>query len=144
MPALLSLSCVLAGPAGAIQLEQNGVYKLEKSTRNTRSVSHRKVEATNPFVEGSFTVSSVRENITEQVSIYVYATTTTELRTRINAVTAALDQIRYSLAFTTDGDTETWTCMAADYTVEASHEQQHAYMANIKATIPRLPKVSYS
>lgn len=137
-------SAILSGPAGNIELQNPGIYKLEASTRADRSVTQRKITAGNPFVEGEFTVHSVRENVTEAVSVYVYASSAGVLRQRINEVCNALDQVHYTLAFKTDTDTETWTCMAAEYSIRQQHEFQHSYMALISASIPRLPKVVYT
>lgn len=138
------ISAVLSGPTGNIQLQQNGIYKLEASTRDQAGVTQRKTDATNPFVEGTFTVAAVRENVTENISIYVYAPSMSVRRARIDAITEALDQTHYTLAFTTEELTETWTCMAADYSIARRHELNMHYMALIKANIPRLPKVVYS
>lgn len=133
----------ISSPAGgSINLQQAGIYKLEKTTRDNRQVSKRKIEATNPFVEGSYIVAAVKENVVENVSIYVYATSQAALRSRIAAITDCLDQIRYTIVYGVDGSNETWTCFAADYSIQSQQEFQHAYLALIKANVPRLPKVT--
>lgn len=144
MPALLSLSCTITAPTGTLQLEQPGVYKLEKSTRDNRQVAHRKIEAANPFVGGSFVVHAVPENVTENVSVYVYANTALLLKDRVKALTDAFDQVSYTMTFRTENVTETWRCSVADYMIQSGHELQHNFMALIKASVPRNPKVTYS
>lgn len=139
-----SFSCTITGPNGTIAIPLAGVYKFDKNTRENRQVSHRKIEVNNPFVEGAYMVHSVRENIIETIGIYVYATSSAQLRSRIDPLTDAFDQVRYTVTFKTDTATETWTCMTADYTIDSRHEFQHQYMALIKANVPRLPKVIYS
>lgn len=140
----MNYSCTITGPAGTIQLHNPGTYKLEKTTRDNRQVTQRKIEATNPFVSGTFTVATVKENVVENVSIYVYAVSASLLRQRVEAVCDALDQTNYTIVFSTEESDETWTCMAADYAIQSSHELQHSYMALIKANVPRLPQVVFS
>lgn len=138
-----TFTATITSPAGGtINLQTVGTYKLERSTRDNRQVTKRKIDATNPFVEGTYTVAAVKENVTENVSIYVYASSQAALRARIAAVTDCLDQIRYTLTYGVDGNIETWTCFSADYSIQSQQEFQHAYMALIRANVPRLPKVT--
>lgn len=133
----------ISSPAGGtINLQQPGVYKFERSTRDNRQVTKRKIDATNPFVEGTYTIAAVKENVVENVSIYVYATNQADLKTRVAALMDCLDQIKYTIVYGVDGNNETWTCFSADYAVQSQQEYQHAYLALVKANVPRLPKVS--
>ncbi len=138
---LTGLSCTISAPGGAITLTSSP-YRLEAETRREQGVTKRKSEATNPFVEGTYVVSSVRENVAEQVSVYVKAADDSATYNAVKRLTDALDQIVFTMTFAHGGMTETWTCFSADYTIGTQHEFQHAGLAVVRATVPRLPTVT--
>lgn len=141
----LDLSCTISSPAGGtLNLQSSGVYKLEASTLNDKQVQHRKIIAKNPYVEGEFVVASVRENVTETLAVWVYATTAAILRTRLDALTACFDQVQYAVVFRDDTITETWAAQAADYSIKSSGPLRVARMALVSAQVPRRPTVVLS
>jgi hypothetical protein len=118
--------------------EENG-YVLAAESFGERSVTHRKTEITSEFVGGSYVTRSVREQITETLSLYVYGINAMQLDDRIDVVTDALEQLNYQMVVRFGNSQETYTCSPADYTVTTKQEFRHATMAQIKATVPRLP-----
>lgn len=140
----LDINCTITAPSGTLDLNQEGVYKLEATAFGDRAVQQRKTTAKNPFVEGEFVVHSVKENITEVLAVYVYATTPLLLRQRVVALTDAFDQIQYSLVFRHGTTTSTYTCQTADYSIRQQHEYRHALLALVTAQVPRRPTVVYS
>lgn len=138
---LSSLGCSITAPGGNLTLT-SAPYRLEKDTRQQQQVTKRKTEATNPFVEGSYTIAAVRENVMEMVNVYVQAATDAATYDAVKKLTDALDQVLYTMTFNRNNVTETWTCFSADYVVGSQHEFQHANLVVVRATIPRLPKIT--
>lgn len=140
----LDIDCTITAPSGTLDLNNPGVYKLHSEALGEKQVQHRKQVAKNPYVEGEYVVSSVRENVTEPVAVWVYGSTESLLRARITALTDAFDQIQYQLVFRHEDSTETWTCQTADYTITRGYELRHAKHALIRAQVPRRPTVVFS
>lgn len=136
----LAVSLVISDGVSGIQLNNRSAgYALAADARRERSITWRKTEATNPFVEGSYVTSAVKENITEQVAVYVYGSTALQCRNRVEALIAAYSQIRYSMTWTLEGAEEVWACMPADVQIGTQKEYQFARMALVTATVPRHP-----
>lgn len=137
----LVTAAVLTSSLGVLDLHDEVSYKLESSTRDNRQVTHRKQDATNPYTEGSLTVHAVRENVTENVSVFVYGTGQQSAKELVDAFTDVLDLPYYVLALTIGDNDELWYCTTADYSIQTTQPLQVARMALVKAAIPRLPKV---
>lgn len=141
----LDIGCTISTPIGTtLNLQQTGVYKLEPSAGSERQVAHRKQTAKNPYVEGEYVVSVVRENVTETLAVWCYATTSTVLRQRIVALLDCFDQPSYTVVFRDTDSTETWAAQAADYTIKSDQVLRKAKMALVTAQVPRLPTVVFS
>jgi hypothetical protein len=139
----LALSCLVSTPLGPLQLE-GGPYSLHAETISEVAVTWRKKTVTNPHVEGSFTVHAERENVVVPVSVWVEAATRSALRVAQQAVEDAFSQLHYTITFDVEGDTQTWQCEAADYTVDTQQAFLMAKTALVRAKVPRLPAVVFS
>ena len=122
-----------------LNVSDGTTYRINKSTFEESSVTLRRDEVTNAFVEGKFLVNALRENITEQVDIYVYGLTTPALKTSIDAVTALINQIQFNVRVTLDGSQRLWNCFASDYSVNVPSEFFLNRQALIKIQLQRLP-----
>ena len=73
---VLDVDARILGPAGWIDLEDeaNG-YTLHDDFANSRATTQRKTDTMGDWVEGTFTVRAVRENVTESVAVWVDAVT---------------------------------------------------------------------
>jgi hypothetical protein len=138
----LDVSLQLMTPGGWLELEDpdNG-YELHKDSFATRSVSHRKQEAASDWIEGSYTARSVRENVVEEIVVWVSGATHFVMDARVDALLAGLEQLSYPVIRRTTDLQETWSCTVADYTIETSQEYSMATLALVRAKVPRLPAV---
>lgn len=138
----LVASVVVETALGPLELEDpTGGYELHKEAIGTRSVSHRKLEVAGDWSEGTDVDRSVRENITETLSVWVGGATHYEFETRLKALTDAFDQLRYSITRTVGDSRAVWTCTPGDYTIETSQEFMVAKVGLVRAQIPRKPAV---
>lgn len=138
----LDVTAKIQTPTGWLELEDeaNG-YTLSADSFASSAVSHRKVEVSSEWMEGTFVVRSVRENVTETVSVFVTGATPAELSDRLLALTDGFDQLNYAMVVRFADAQETWSCQVADYTTSTKAELRHATMAQVTATVPRLPSV---
>lgn len=121
--------------------EANG-YKLEASTREARQVSWRRQEIAGTWTEGTYTVHAVKENITETVGVWVRAATHAQLGTRIQVLLDAFSQLTYSMFWQEEGLGERWRCFCSDVQISTNRELQHARVALVKFSVPRLPSTT--
>lgn len=114
-------------------------YQVAGDALASRSVQQRRIEAKNPFLEGTYTVSALRENVMETISVYVRGANAFEVHQGVRRLCEALDQRKFRMQLEFDGAVHQWSCMAADYQVESQREFIHARMAKVVAQVPRHP-----
>jgi hypothetical protein len=129
----------IATPNEWLELNDGTHLVLAKETFSEASVTKRKTEATNPYLEGTHTVSALREEVLETVAIYVYGADhfATALKTRV--VTDAFDQNEYRIIIGTENAWRVWWCGSANYRIDSSQELLHARMCKITIEVPRHP-----
>lgn len=138
----LVVSCEIETPLGPLQLEDpEGGYELHKESFSTRAVSKRNIEVTGDWTEGSDIDRSLRNNVTETLSVWVGGATQWEFQSRVNALTAALDQLAYSVTRVIGDAQEVWDCRPAEYTIETQQEYYVATTGLVKAQVPHKPAV---
>lgn len=115
-------------------------YELHPDTAAEQETSWRKQEASNTFVEGSFTTSAVRENVIEALSIWVNGDTQDEVDQRKFELLRRFGQRKYTVTLVLAGVTQVWSCFPAAYGVQTRHEYLHAPTTLVNAKVPRLPK----
>ena len=139
----LDVSLVLNAPAGPLELQNPaGGYELHADSFAQRAVTWRQQDVEGMWLEGTYTSSAVRANVTEAVVVWVEGADPDELNNRIDALVNGIQQLRYTFDLTIGNSKETWTCMPADYTIEASQPLRFATMATVRATVPRLPTLT--
>jgi hypothetical protein len=122
-----------------LDISDGTTYRVNKSTFEESSVTLRRDEVTNAFIEGKFLVNALRENVTEKIDIYAFGATTPALKTAIDAVTALINQIQFNVRVTLDGSQRLWSCFASDYSVNVPSEFFMNRQALIKIQLQRLP-----
>lgn len=133
---------------GSVTIElEGGVYSLEASSRSDQATPIRKHEVSSPYVEGTYTTAAVRDNVVENISVYVDGGTPDALYTSVRALRQQLARPSYKIEWDwwrnetgTSVYRETWTCFAAQVTVESTQPLMVARLALVRAQIPRLPE----
>jgi hypothetical protein len=140
----LAITCVLNGVNLDAGRDVNG-YEMHADTRNTMGTTWRKQSVSNPWVEGSYDVIAVRENIIEAVVVWVYGNgSNAAFRQRVNFLEQAIAQPSYSIAWTVGDESELWDCTYSDYSVETQREWQYATMGIVRMQIGRRPKATFT
>jgi hypothetical protein len=143
MSEVLDVQASLQTTTGWLDLDDAAAgYELGSDSFSEKSISHRKTEVANEWVEGSYVSRSVRDNIGEVVSVYIIADTPYDLAVKVDRITSAFDQLSYQMIVRFADSQETWDCSLADYTVSTKQEMRFATMALVKATVPHLPTVT--
>lgn len=125
---------------GATPLELNGdTYELERGALEEIAVSWRKQTVDNTWVEGTFVINAVKENVVLPLNVWVSAETQIALRDAVTALTDALSQLSFTLAIDIDGAVTTWTCQVADYRVTQQQAFLFAKQALVQASVPAFP-----
>lgn len=136
----LVLSMQVSTPSGWLELNDGTIHVLAKETFSEKTVGKRKTEAKNPYLEGSQTVSALREEVVETVAIYVYGSTHFSTATRVRIITDAFDQNEYRIIIGIENNAwDVWWCGSANYRIDTSQELLHARMAKVTIEVPRHP-----
>lgn len=133
-------SFMVSTPAGYLALNSEP-YRLAGDTLNLEAVTHRKAEVTSPYVEGTFVVHSVRDNVILPLNIWVEGATYNDLREAVLTLCAAFDQPHFTVMATIDTRTELWNCVASDYSVSNQRELLHSLVARVDVQLVRHPSV---
>jgi hypothetical protein len=136
----LDYTLEISTPLGWLLLEDeaNG-YSLGAGTKSEVSTSRRDRTTEGQWVEGTFTLASVKGNEEVPVEVYVEADTPAVLDQRLQVLKDAFDQLTYQIRETWEGMERVWYCMPGPYSISASTALMVAKEALFKATVPRLP-----
>ena len=135
----IPITATLSKPGGGVLAINDGPYRLADDTLSKIESKMRRVEASNPFLEGSWTVHSVRENDNIDLVVRIRAATRGDLTGHIAALRACLVQRRFQLVLDLDGYALSYTCNAADHGVEMTKPHLHAAQAVLRAQVPAIP-----
>lgn len=135
----LDLKVLIETSTGWVDLSDGVRFDIEASSFGDSTVSWRKQETSNTWVEGSYVSSAVREDVTEVLSVWVYGESRLEHEQLKRLLTDALGQLQYRIMVRMDEAVTYWQCEPADYTITSGHEMRHARLALVKASISRKP-----
>lgn len=127
------------GTSTYLELNNKTEYTVANGSFENQAVQHRRKTATSPFVEGEYVVSSLRNNVTEQLNVYVNGATQYASRLSLKSLQAALEQPSFTVVRTVDNWKTTWSCYASDYTMQASKPLIHAKMVLVQIQLLRDP-----
>jgi hypothetical protein len=103
------------------------------------SLTWRKQEANNPFVDGTWVVNATKENITSVVDVYVRGESTMEATNALKALRDAFSQLNYGIEFTIDDVVYYYRCYVADFSIKTPREFRFSTMAQFSAQVPHDP-----
>jgi len=135
----LKIGARISTPTGWLDLNDRKTYQLEGSSFADRSVGWRKREVNSDYVEGSFVVNAVRENVIEKLAVWVRGETYHDLAMARQRLEDALCQLTYRISLRTSDVTRYWEATVADYQVNTQREYLHSRLALVSASIPRHP-----
>jgi len=117
-------------------------YKIGAESRDSSSKTWRKVVAESPILGGNYLIHAVPEMVTEQLSVWVYGATQTEVSDNLFGLTDLFEQYDYRIRWTFDEYREYWRCQLADATMSRGQIWTHSLMAATQFTVPRYPDVT--
>jgi hypothetical protein len=141
MPAPTVSVVISQTPSNLTLSEANG-YKVTYNGMGQPSGTWRRGYATSPWVEGALLTSAVLDQSVLNLSVLVSASSAAVLRTRMNALTAAVSQFTYTVAVTLNSQASTWTADPADWALDGEAWQASLlglHMQRINLAIPVYP-----
>jgi len=103
----------------------------------------RRITAQSPFFDGTYLVHSVKENVSETLSIHVLGSSQNQVTENILLLEEIINQPSFRIRMTMGDHRETWKCQRADYTIQRGHVMMHSTRAVMKIQVSRFPDVSY-
>lgn len=126
-----------------VSLNDGLVYKISADgTRDSTAKTWRKTVADSPILGGNYLVHAVPDMVTEQIGIWVYGGTQTEVSDNLFGLTDLFEQYDFRIRWTFDEYREYWRCQLADATVSRNQVWTHNLMALASFTVPRYPDVT--
>lgn len=143
MSSQITVAARISTPYGWLYLGQGTQYRLGAGSFENQQTTFRRSEVQSPYVEGTFVINALRENVTESLDVIVEERPNLGTADAVRALGSALSQVRYSVQVQIRRDVWTWQAYAADHTVQTKREFVHARLAQVQAEIPRDPNVTY-
>lgn len=134
----LPVKCRITTAGGWLDL-MDGPYRLSATAFGEQAFAQRRSDVTNPFVNGSWTVNSTLENVTEQLDVYIRADTAVAVQQAVADLQRALWQVNFGLEVVFDGVRYFYQCYCADLSVKTPREFRFSRMAQVSAQVPRHP-----
>ena len=126
-----------------VNLNDGEVYKIAgDNTRDSTQKTWRKVVADSPILGGNYLIHAVPEMVNEQVGVWIYGQSQTELSDNLFGLTELFEQYDYRIRWTFDEYRETWRCQLADATTSRGQVWTHSTMAKAEFSVPRYPDVT--
>lgn len=113
-----------------------------QNTRDSTQKSWRKVETTSPVLGGSYLVHAVPDMVTEQISVWIYGDTQTDLADNFFLLDQLFEQYDYRIRWTFNEYVEYWRCSLAQGQSSRGHVFTHNQMAMSTFSVPRYPDVA--
>ena len=139
--ALLDLSVkVYTDPVTFIELNDRVSYRIEAGSFAQQATSKKRQEATSPFLEGTYIVNALRENVTEQLNVYVYGSSPSDFQSKLQVLKDAFDLNEFVVTRTLGDSVHTWNCYSSDYSLTTQREFMHAKMGLLSVQLLRRPQ----
>lgn len=126
-----------------LSLEDPGKYSIIRDTLGPGAISWRRQTVTSAYVHGAVLVGAVKDTAVAPLGIRVIGSSDSSLMSRMSTLLAAFEQFTYNLSVTLNGQTWTWKCEPADYSVGDSGVFQdfhlRALQQEVRFSIPRHP-----
>lgn len=143
MSGVIVAAARISTPYGWLYLGTGTQYRIAGAAFEDRQTSFRRSEVSSPYVEGTFVINVLRENVTETLEVLVEDREELSLPDAVGALSAAVSQVRYVVQVQLRQDLWTWNAYAADHSVQTKREFIHARLATVRAEIPREPRADY-
>lgn len=124
---------------GDLDINDHTSYVIAGPSAMSGTVMWDRKQVNAPWVDGDITVARRRQNVMENLSIYVKGSSQADMDTKIATLIAAFTQDRYGLQIIIGSANHAWDCEAADYTVSLDTVHFHALYAQVTFAIPRKP-----
>ena len=125
-----------------VNLNDGLTYKIGADTRENTSKTWRKTTADSPILGGNYLVHAVPDMVQEQIGVWVYGATQTEVSDNLHTLIELFEQYDYRIRWTFDEYREYWRCQLADATMSRGQVWTHSLMASASFQVPRYPDVS--
>lgn len=143
-PDLLPVRCRIDVNGSWMDINDGQHYVLEASTMQDFQVQWRKKEVQSPYLPGTWVVQAVKDNVQENLVVWVRGSDHYEMTTYLHRLTDALDQLYYAIWWKVDTDEFAWHCQVADYQVSSDRDLRHASICKVSAKVPRYPEVEHT
>jgi hypothetical protein len=126
-----------------ITLNDHVNYRVAAEDMGNVSQTRRRTTAESPYYDGTFVVHSTLDQVTMNLTVYVYGASPSNVTENILYLIDLVSQDQFQMRVRMDDDMQTYQCDAADYSVDRSHVFAHNTMAAVKLQVTRFPKTSY-
>lgn len=125
-----------------VNLNDGETYRIVgDATRDSTQKTWRKVTAESPILGGNYLIHAVPEMVGEQISVWVYGQSQTEVSDNLFGLMELFEQYDYRIRWTFDEYREYWRCQLADATMSRGQVWTHSLMAKADFAVPRYPDV---
>lgn len=139
---LTYLGCEISNGGEWVNLNDGECYKINaQNTLDSTTKTWRKIKTQSPVLGGDYLVHAVPEMVNEQVSIWVYGNTQSDLSDNYFYLEELFEQFDFRIRWTFNEYREYWRCQLADTASSRGQVWAHNQMSMMTFTVPRYPGV---
>jgi hypothetical protein len=136
----IALSVRISVPTGGwVELNDHVTFSVADGSFAEESVTWRKAEDTNVFLEGAYLVNAVRQNITRPLNVYVTGQTHFDMNDALDKLKGWVGQRQFQLVRTIENSGRLYTCFASDYSTSSDRPLLFARLALLKVQLSTHP-----
>jgi hypothetical protein len=144
-PDSIELSVRITNPGGGwIELNDHVTFTIADGSFASEGVTWRRKQDTNEFLEGTYLVNALRENVTRPLNVWVTGDTHYDLEVALEKLKDLVGQRAFQVVRTVENVSTLWDCQASDYVTESDRPLLHARMAQLKVQLVCHPVSSYA
>jgi len=142
-PGLSYMAAEISWGTRWVNLNDGLTYQIcAEGTRDSTQKSWRKTTAESPILGGNYLIHAVPDMISEQVGVWIYGGTQTEVSDNLFTLLGLFEQYDFRIRWTFDEYREYWRCQLSETQISRGQVWTHNLMAQVTATVPRYPDVS--
>lgn len=122
-----------------INLNDKIRYKFRADNYGQKAQTLRRITAQSPYFDGTYSIHTSKENVSESVMIEVSGQTQNIVTENVLLLLDCVAQDTYQIRMDVEDHRETWQCEPADYTIDRSQVYLHNKLCLVTLSIPRLP-----
>ena len=144
-PDSIDLSVRVSNPGGGwIELNDHVLFTVAEGSFTGEAVTWRRKEDKPEFLEGSYLISALRENVMRPLNVYITGGSQYDTMVARHKMEELFSQRSFQMVRTVENASVLWQCQTSDWTMESDRPLLHAKKVLMRIQVPCHPDETYA